>query len=98
MLFIGFLAALVSIFVINVATADPLIVQSESLRNFMGCSAEQQNQIYSAWDEAIDLAKEAYGWMDVSSLAKRDFFGYGDYVDDDSWNRIKGKALTPRFE
>jgi hypothetical protein len=46
----------------------------------------------------MDLAKEANRWIDYSSHAKRDFFGADGYVDDDSWNRIKGKALTLRFE
>lgn len=100
MLFIPLLAALVSAFAIHVAADTQLIVQSESLRNFKGCTAEQESQIYSAWNEAMDLAKEAYRWISSGSgHAKRDFFGADDYVDDDSWNRIQGNIpLTLRFE
>lgn len=91
MLRVTFLVALLSIFALNGAAADPLIIQSERLRNFKGCSAVQQNQIYSAWDEAMDIANEAYRWRKYSSHAKRDFFGADDYVDEDSWNRIIGE-------
>ena len=98
MLFIPLVTALVSAFAINVAADTQLIIQSESLWNFEGCTPEQQNQIYNAWNEAIDVATEANRWIGYSSHVKRDLFGGDNYVDDDSWNRIQGKDPTLRSE
>lgn len=48
---------------------------------------------YSAWQEAIDIAKEAYRWRKYSSHAKRDYIGADDCMDEESWDRVIGKDL-----
>ena len=59
----------------HLALGDSIVVQSEKLRNFQGCTATQQKQIISAWYEAMSMVAYVKYDLDFELYAEVDFFG-----------------------
>lgn len=70
----GLLAGVLSLISSHIVAAD-LVVQSERLRNFQGCTESQQKQITEAWHEAVKIAHLVKDDINFSWYAERDFFG-----------------------
>jgi hypothetical protein len=76
--------------------ADQLIVQSERLRNFHGCSSEQQLQIRSAWWEAVNIAKTVRNRINFDHYAENDYFGRPS-LNENFRDDIKGMDYIPVY-
>jgi len=82
---IGVLVGVLLLISSHIAAGD-LVVQSERLRKFKGCTAPQQKQIVEAWNEATKVAHTVKSTIDFSHYAESEFLGGEDrskYAQDD---------------
>ena len=68
-------ASVLCLVYLHLAVADPIVVQSEKLRNFQECSPDQQVQINKAWYEAMSMAADVKSDLNFEHYGAVDFFG-----------------------
>lgn len=70
-----FLTALLCFLNLRLTIGDKIVVQSEKLRNFQGCTEPQQSQIVMAWYEAMSIVTFVRYQLNFNEYAEVDYFG-----------------------